>query len=96
MNTPPDQAQLTLWVQPGASRAHIVGPFGDALKVAVAAAPEKGKANAALKKLLANALGMPVRALTLAAGNTSRRKVVIVHGLSQHDAQTRLAARMEK
>ena len=40
-------------VVPGASRTRLAGQLGDALKVAVAAPPEAGKANAALIELLA-------------------------------------------
>mgnify|MGYP000427444852 CR=1 FL=1 len=48
---------------------------GAALKVAVTAAPEGGKANAAVIKLLAKALGVPKSRLTLIQGATSRDKV---------------------
>jgi uncharacterized protein (TIGR00251 family) len=61
------------------------------LKVRVRAAPTEGEANAALVRLLARMLDVPSRAVTLAAGATSRIKRVAVEG----DA-TALAATLEK
>ena len=53
---------------------------GAALKVSVTAAPERGKANAALLTLLAKTWRLPKSALTLAVGATDRRKTVHVAG----------------
>lgn len=53
---------------------------GVALKVKVTAAPDKGRANAALLRLLAKEWGLAARHLTLASGKTSRHKVVRVTG----------------
>ena len=50
------------------------------LKVAVTAAPEGGKANAALLKLLAKTWKLPKTSLTVASGATSRHKVVQIAG----------------
>ena len=50
------------------------------LQVRVRAAPEKGKANAALEVLLAKALGVPKSAVSVIAGGTSRLKSVQVAG----------------
>ena len=50
------------------------------LKIAVTAAPEAGKANAALLKLLAKTWKLPKTSLTIASGATSRRKVVRIAG----------------
>ena len=50
-------------------------PSGAAvLKIAVTAPPEGGKANAALIKLLAKALGRPKSAIEIASGAQSRTK----------------------
>ena len=67
--------RLRLRVKPGARKTAIVGVHGGALKVAVAAAPEKGKANRAVVKLLAEVLDLPASAVTIAAGETSQDKV---------------------
>jgi uncharacterized protein (TIGR00251 family) len=72
--------RLTVRVTPKAARSRIVGRAADALKIAVAAPPEDGKANDALIALLAEALGVPRRDVVLAAGATARRKLVDVRG----------------
>lgn len=48
---------------PGASKSEISGWLGDALKIRVAAQPEKGNANAAVVAVLASGLGLPEKAL---------------------------------
>lgn len=61
------------------------------LKARVRAAPSDGEANEALLRLIAKALGVPPRAVTLAAGATSRIKRLAIVG----DGPT-LAAALEK
>ena len=87
-------AKLHVRVQPGASRARIVGMLGDALKVAVTAPPEKGKANKAMSRLLANELGLAQGAVRVAAGIASRRKTVDIEGISQDALDKWLAGRV--
>lgn len=67
-------ATLELRVTPKASRNEIREEDG-ALRVYVTTAPEDGKANAAVQKLLAKALGVPKSRLTLIRGATARDKV---------------------
>ena len=50
------------------------------LKARVRAVPEKGKANQALEKLLASALGVPASSVSVVAGGTARVKTVRVAG----------------
>ncbi len=64
---------------------------GDALKVAVQAAPEKGKANAAVAALLARALSVGTGAVRLLAGGASRDKTFLIEGLDGSKARDRLA-----
>lgn len=75
---------VVLKVQPKASRDAIAGvvetPDGWALKVAVTAPPDKGKANAAVIAVLAKAFGVAKRDVTLTLGETDRRKVVHLAG----------------
>lgn len=73
--TNPSAALIRLKVVPGSSRDQIVGILGDRLKVKVAAAPEDGKANAAVCQLLAKALGVPPSAVTIESGQTRPEKV---------------------
>jgi len=53
---------------------------GDVLRVYVTVVPEDGKANAAVLKLLAKALGVPKSRLEIVRGHTARDKVVRVTG----------------
>ncbi|CAN0557360.1 unnamed protein product, partial [Laminaria digitata] len=56
MGTDTEQIRLRLKAVPGASRDSIAGILGDRLKVRVSAAPEGGRANTAIVKLLAKSL----------------------------------------
>lgn len=76
--------------QPGARRNAVVGAVGGALKVAVTASPEQGKANAALVEILAKALGVRRSQIELVAGATSRSKRLLVRSISQDDLSQRL------
>ena len=74
-------AELRIRAQPGASRDAIEGQGEDAagqsfLRVRVRAVPEKGKANAAIERLLAKALGLPKSAISVEKGETQRIKTV--------------------
>lgn len=70
--------ELALHVQPGAKRTEVAGAHGDALKIRLAAPPVDGKANEELIRFLADAFGVPQRAVTIVRGATSRRKTVRV------------------
>lgn len=63
-------------MQPGARRTAVAGVHGVALKVALAAPPVDGKANAALRLFLAEAFEVPLARVTIVRGATSREKVV--------------------
>ncbi|NBB74553.1 MAG: DUF167 domain-containing protein [Bacteroidetes bacterium] len=87
----PDGAVLAVKVVPGSSRNNVVGVLGGALKVATSAAPEKGKANAAVARLLAKALGLDTRQIGLAAGATNARKEFCVKGIAAATLRRRLS-----
>src|SRR4051794_2022762 len=76
-----DAIVLRLHVQPGAGRTAVVGVHGDALKVRVAAAPEGGRANAAVLSLVATTVGVKEDAVELTSGQSSRSKRVKVSGV---------------
>lgn len=61
---------------PGASRDQIAGRLGDRLKVRVAAAPEGGKANAAVCTLIARALNIPASAVQVERGHSHPEKTL--------------------
>lgn len=83
--------EFAVKVVPGASRDAIVGVLGSALKVAVCAPPEAGKANAALVQTLAAALGVKDVAVVIVSGATQARKRVYVAGLSEAEFRDGLA-----
>ena len=59
----PDRARLariSVTVSPGARRSELVGRHGDGWRARIAAPPERGRANEALCKLLAEALAFRV------------------------------------
>lgn len=73
------------------SSAERIGPVhGDELKVAVTAAPDKGKANDAVIKLLAKKLGVPKSDLVIVAGETDRHKTLLVRGVAPDEVRARL------
>jgi uncharacterized protein (TIGR00251 family) len=79
--------RLRLKVQPRARRDLIQGIApdrdGPALKLAVKAPPEDGKANAAVIALLAEAFDVAKAAVSVVAGATDRRKLVEIRGNSR-------------
>ncbi len=87
-----DGVLLPVRAQPGARKNAIVGVHAGRLKVAVTQSPEKGKANRALVKLLAGALGLKRSQLTLRSGPTSSRKTFLITGVKPGDLEKRLAA----
>ena len=74
---------LTIHAQPGAKRTEVAGLHGDALKIRVAAPPVEGKANTELLRFLAEAFGVPRRAVTLVRGEASRQKLVRIEAPRQ-------------
>ena len=82
---------LDVAARPGASRSAVQGVHGDALKVAIHAAPEKGKANKELLAFLAKALGLRKAQLSLASGHTSRVKTVHIAGVDRATLEAKLS-----
>jgi len=87
---PDSHARLAVKVVPGASRSEIAGWLGDALKVRVAAPPERGKANAAVAALICDALDLPGGSARVVAGAASPRKVLEISGLEEDEIYRRL------
>lgn len=86
----PGSVRFTVRVQPRASRNTVAGVHAGALKVMLSAPPVDGAANEALIELLADALGVPRRAVRIVSGITARTKLVEVDGVSA-DQVRRLA-----
>jgi len=86
----PQGATFAIRVQPRARKNAIVGEIGDALKIALTAPPVEGRANQACIEFLAEFLKVPRSSVTIASGQTSRRKVIRVAGLSAQELRQRL------
>jgi len=71
---------LPVKVVPGASRTRFLGEWEGRARIAVAAAPEKGKANAALAVFLAKLLSVRKRDVIVVAGHTSPLKTIKIEG----------------
>jgi uncharacterized protein len=83
---------LPVQAQPAARSDGITGEHDGQLKVACTQAPEKGKANKALVKVLANSLQLKRSQVHLHSGETSPRKVFLITGLAAGDLEQRLHA----
>ena len=81
---------LRLKVLPGAKRTKVIGPYGDQLKIAIAAPPVDGRANTVLLSWLADTLGIARSSITLLSGQTSRLKRVEIHGVSSAEIASTL------
>jgi len=84
--------RLRLRVVPGSARAGIVGRHGDAWKIRVTAPPERGRANDAVLRVLADALSLPLDAVTLVSGHGGRDKIVELAGVGPALIERRLAS----
>jgi hypothetical protein len=84
------RAVLVVKAVPNSSRDRIAGPLGNALKITTAAAPEKGKANAAITRTLARALDIGKKDVQIVSGETAPLKEFRV-ALSVDQLRDRLA-----
>ncbi len=88
----PSGATFAVRVHARAGKDAIKGEIGDALKLALAAPPVEGRANEACIEFLAKLLRVPRSSVTIAAGETSRNKVIRIAGLSAAAVAARLRA----
>ena len=86
----PSGAMFQVKVHPRAKKNAITGEVGDALKLALTAPPLEGRANQACIQFLAEVLNVPRSSVTIAAGETSRTKVIRVRGLAAAQVEARL------
>ena len=82
-------------VHPRAKKNAITGEVGDALKIALTAPPVEGRANQAVIELLAEVLRVPRGSVSIAAGQSSRNKVIRVSGVTAAMVGERLRASEE-
>ena len=95
----PDGLRVAIKVAPKASRDRIGDVMTDAddravLKVSVTAAPDRGKANDAVIRLLAKAWSVPKSSIRVTSGAADRRKTLHVTG-NAADLEKRLGTWMD-
>jgi uncharacterized protein (TIGR00251 family) len=87
-----DATRLRVRVSPGAKRAAVVGRYGDAWKVRVAAPPEGGRANDAVVRLIASAVSVAPGAVDVVSGRSGRDKIVELRGIDPSLTEQRMAS----
>jgi uncharacterized protein (TIGR00251 family) len=85
-------ATFSVKVHPRAKKNAITGEVGDALKLSLTAPPVEGAANDACVRFLAEVLELPRSSVTIAAGESSRQKLIRVAGLAAGEVERRLQA----
>ena len=83
--------RISVKVHPRAKKDAITGTVGEALKLSLTAPPVDGKANEACIAFFAKFFAVPRASVTIAAGNTSRNKVMCVDGVKLKDAEQKIA-----
>jgi uncharacterized protein len=84
-------ATFNIKVHPRAKKDAITGEIGEALKLALTAPPVEGKANEACIRFFAEFLRVPRSSVTIAAGESSRNKVIRISGLTAAQVEERLS-----
>jgi uncharacterized protein (TIGR00251 family) len=72
----PEGLRLAVYVQPRARKSALAGLHGDAVKIALDAPPVDGKANAALRRFLADLFHVSLSSVTILRGETGRNKLL--------------------
>ena len=90
LNESPGTVTFAVKVHPRAKKDAITGEMGDAMKLSLTAPPVEGRANQACIDFFAKFLNQPRSSITIAAGASSRRKVIRVVGLSAVEVRKRL------
>ncbi len=83
--------RLAVYVQPRASTTELAGLHDGRIKVRVAAPAVENAANRELTEFMAKRLGLAKQAVRVAAGATSRRKMLEIEGLTAAQITARLA-----
>lgn len=83
-------ATFSIKVHPRAKKDAITGEIGEALKVSLTSPPVDGRANEACIEFFAKLLKVSRTSVTIAAGQSSRNKVIRVNGLRPEEIRTRL------
>jgi hypothetical protein len=86
----PHGISFSVKVHPRAKKNTITGEVGGTLRLSLTASPVDGKANDACIDFFAKLLKVPRSSISIAAGQTSRIKVIRVAGLSADYLRERL------
>jgi uncharacterized protein YggU (UPF0235/DUF167 family) len=86
---------LRVRVKPKAREERLIGAHAGGVKLSVQAPPERGKANDAVRGLLARLLDLPPSSIAVASGAASQDKIVRLDGISPAECGRRLAAHLE-
>ncbi|GAA5510356.1 DUF167 domain-containing protein [Novipirellula caenicola] len=85
-----DRCTIDVHVTPKAKQASIGGCHDAALRIAVTAPADKGKANKAVEKSIAAIFGVAKSNVEVVRGSTSRRKTVSIAGVSESEVRKKL------
>ncbi|MDR1268179.1 MAG: DUF167 domain-containing protein [Planctomycetaceae bacterium] len=86
----PEGVILSVRAQPGSKREEIRGVQDGVLKVTVTQVPEKGKANKAIRKLLAKSLELKISQIELLSGETATQKKFLLRNTNPETIQTKI------
>ncbi len=92
---PDGRSLLAVYVQPRSSRTGIVGIHDQALKIALTAPPVDDAANKSLVIFLSSFFKLPRKQVVLHKGQQSRRKQVIIEGLSIETIMTQIMTEID-
>jgi uncharacterized protein (TIGR00251 family) len=96
INSTPTGVVISVRVVPRAIRSGIDGTRGDALLVRLKAPPVEGAANAELIRVIADALDVPARSVSIVSGEHARAKRVAVIGVDRARAERLVAAQIRQ
>lgn len=85
-----ERKSIRIRVQPRANRDSVDVSADGTIRVRVTAAPERGKANDAVTKLLAKRLGVSKSSVSITRGHTGRVKTIQIEGMGASEAVRRL------
>jgi uncharacterized protein (TIGR00251 family) len=90
-----ESCRIRVYVQPRASKTAIAGMHGDSIRIRLAAPPVDNAANEALVEFVARQLKLAKHSVRVVGGQTSRRKLIEIDGVSAETANTTLLTCME-
>jgi uncharacterized protein len=85
-----NECTISVRVIPRASKAGIAGTRGDAILIRLTAPPVEGAANAELIEIVAKALDVPKRAVSIVTGERGRQKRLRIDGMTTELVRSKL------